>query len=64
MRCRPTTEPGSMLRNSSFRSLERLCRTQAALTTNARTRRVLEDMATEYRRRACHEEYEQEQAKE
>jgi hypothetical protein len=35
-----------------IRSLERICRIQAALTTHEATKRVLETMAEEYRRQA------------
>jgi hypothetical protein len=45
-----------MLHRSSFRSLARLCQVQASLATDDRTRRVLEQMATEYTRKADHEE--------
>jgi hypothetical protein len=45
-----------MPHRSSFRSLARLCETQASLASDGRTRRVLEDMAAEYRRKADHEE--------
>jgi len=45
-----------MLHHSSFRSLARLCQVQASLATDDRTRRVLEQMATEYTRKADHEE--------
>jgi hypothetical protein len=36
----------------NFRSLERICRAQAALTTHEATKRQLERMAEEYRRLA------------
>jgi hypothetical protein len=36
----------------SLRSLERVCRVQAALTTHEATKRALETMAEEYRRQA------------
>jgi hypothetical protein len=36
----------------SFRSLERICRAQAAFTTHEATKRALERMAEEYRRQA------------
>jgi hypothetical protein len=45
-----------MQHRSSFRSLARLCQMQASLATDDRTRRVLEQMATEYTRKADHEE--------
>jgi hypothetical protein len=41
-----------MLDDYAFRSLERLCKQQAALTSEHRTRRVLEEMALEYGRKA------------
>ncbi len=46
----------SAMLHSSFRSLERLCHVQASLAADDRTRRVLEEMASEYRRKAEHEE--------
>jgi hypothetical protein len=36
------------LRNSSYRSLESLCRRQAALSSSEETRKELEIMANEY----------------
>jgi hypothetical protein len=45
-----------MLHNASFQSLERRCRMQASLTSEPRTRRVLEEMADEYKRMAGHQE--------
>jgi hypothetical protein len=36
----------------SYRSLERLCRNQAALSSTKETRAILETMAAEYRRLA------------
>jgi len=45
-----------MLHRSSFRSLARLCHVQASLATDDRTRRVLEEMAAEYSRKADQEE--------
>jgi len=41
-----------MRHNLSLRSLERLCRMQAALPSDERTRRELEQMAVEYMKRA------------
>jgi hypothetical protein len=41
-----------MLDDYPFRSLERLCKAQAALTSEDRTRQVLEEMALEYGRKA------------
>jgi hypothetical protein len=45
-----------MQHHSSFRSLARLCQVQASLANDDRTRRVLEEMASEYSRKADHEE--------
>jgi uncharacterized protein YjiS (DUF1127 family) len=41
-----------MRREHSLISLARLCQKQAAMTTNDRTRRELEEMAREYMERA------------
>jgi hypothetical protein len=45
-----------MQHHASFRSLARLCQVQASLANDNRTRRVLEEMASEYRRKADHED--------
>jgi len=45
-----------MGRDHSFQSLEQICRIQAAVTTNARTRQVMEQMAEEYARQAEYQE--------
>lgn len=41
---------------NSYRSLEQMCRQQAALTTHDETRRSLQEMADEFRRKADTEE--------
>jgi len=46
----------AMGRDHSFQSLEQICRIQAAVTTNARTRQVMEQMAEEYARQAEYQE--------
>jgi len=45
----------------SLRSLERICRVQAALTTHEATKRVLERMAEEYRLQADFQDRQQAQ---
>jgi hypothetical protein len=45
----------------SLRSLERVCRVQAALTTHEPTKRALERMAEEYRRQADFQDRQQAQ---
>jgi hypothetical protein len=45
-----------MQHDSSLRSLERLCRSQASLTSDDHTRRVLKEMAEEYSEAAAHQE--------
>src|SRR6185369_16881777 len=40
------------LKNASYRSLERLCRIQAAIASSKEAKAVLEEMAEEYRRLA------------
>ncbi|MBV9249172.1 MAG: hypothetical protein JO227_08025 [Acetobacteraceae bacterium] len=40
------------MNDSSYRSLEQMCRQQAALTTHEETRRSLQQMADEFRRKA------------
>jgi hypothetical protein len=47
-----------MQHHPSFRSLARLCQVQASLANDDRTRRVLEEMASEYSRKADHEDEE------
>jgi hypothetical protein len=45
-----------MMHRSSFRLLARLCQVQASIATDDRTRRVLEEMASEYGRKADDED--------
>jgi hypothetical protein len=45
-----------MLDHFAYHSLKRLCSNQASLTADARTRRVLQEMASEYGRMAKQQE--------
>lgn len=47
------------MKEPGFRSLERICRTQAAITTHEPAKRALEEMAEEYRRQAEFQEHQQ-----
>jgi hypothetical protein len=44
----------------NLKSLERICRGQAALTTHKPTKRLLERIAEEYRRQADFQEHQRE----
>lgn len=53
----------AMAYDFSFRSLQRICRNETSLASNARTRQVMEQLAEEYALRAEYQEQQHDRTK-